>query len=295
MKKYKIFGLNILSEIDLGYSEDVFIYEDVIVKRGHAINKFQTTYYNRNGFYVNSKQAFFRVDESLAISIHDGNKIIVEYELLNLKKINLFLLGSAMGILLLQRNLFSLHGSSVCDYQKGICVIGDSGAGKTSLARGFINKGYNLLSDDVSRVDTHEFVNIISSYPSQKMWKDTLNYYKLEGNKENQLLERYDKYYLDVKDKFKAGKNSLDVLLYLRAEDIQEPYIRLLEVDQAFSIIHKNTYRYELIDTMELKQNHFKWISEVLSTTPVYELVRPIDGITIDSQIEHIENLFSRS
>ena len=56
------------------------------------------------------------------------------------------------GALLMQRKILPLHGSAVAIDGKAYAIVGDSGAGKSTLASAFLNKGYQLLSDDVIAV-----------------------------------------------------------------------------------------------------------------------------------------------
>ena len=57
-----------------------------------------------------------------------------------------------MGAILMQRKILPLHGSAIAIDGKAYAIVGDSGAGKSTLASAFLNKGYQLLSDDVIAV-----------------------------------------------------------------------------------------------------------------------------------------------
>ena len=78
-----------------------------------------------------------------------------------------------MGALLMQRKILPLHGSAIAIDGKAYALIGDSGAGKSTLASAFLNKGYQLLSDDVIAVSllNKKYCQLfIPSYPQQKLW-----------------------------------------------------------------------------------------------------------------------------
>ena len=51
--------------------------------------------------------------------------------------------------------------------------VGDSGAGKSTLASAFLNRGYQLLSDDVIPVSLSQnhIPMVTPSYPQQKLWQ----------------------------------------------------------------------------------------------------------------------------
>ena len=71
-------------------------------------------------------------------------------------KIRLYILGTCMGALLMQRKILPLHGSAIAIDGKAYAFVGDSGAGKSTLASAFLSKGYKLLSDDVIAVSLSE-------------------------------------------------------------------------------------------------------------------------------------------
>ncbi|MBX3053495.1 MAG: hypothetical protein KF753_18610 [Caldilineaceae bacterium] len=63
--------------------------------------------------------------------------------------VRLFLLGSALGALLHQRDITPIHGSAVGVDGGAIIFCGPQGHGKSTLAGAFAARGHPLLSDDV--------------------------------------------------------------------------------------------------------------------------------------------------
>ena len=66
--------------------------------------------------------------------------------------IRLYILGTCMGAILMQRKILPLHGSAIEIDGKAYAIVGDSGAGKSTLASAFLKQGYQLVSDDVIAV-----------------------------------------------------------------------------------------------------------------------------------------------
>ena len=60
-----------------------------------------------------------------------------------------FLLGSAMGALLIQRGMLVLHGHALARDGQAIVCLGHSGAGKSTLAYALMQQGWRLLADDL--------------------------------------------------------------------------------------------------------------------------------------------------
>ena len=83
----------------------------------------------------------------LLISIFkDGNKIIVSpLDEIDEDVIRLYILGTCMGAILMQRKILPLHGSAIAINGKAYAIVGDSGAGKSTLASAFLKKGYQAF------------------------------------------------------------------------------------------------------------------------------------------------------
>ena len=76
-----------------------------------------------------------------------------------------------MGIILMQRKILPLHGSAVAIDGKAYAFIGESGAGKSTLAAAFMNKGYELMTDDIVAISfKHNEIPIVTpAYASKTL------------------------------------------------------------------------------------------------------------------------------
>ena len=83
-----------------------------------------------------------------------GNSILVDQAPgTDEDSIRVFLLGSALGAVLLQRGQLVLHGNAIRIGDQCMICAGSSGAGKSTLAAGFMQRGYQVLADDVVPMD----------------------------------------------------------------------------------------------------------------------------------------------
>ena len=135
MSLLRIFGLVIDSEVSFDNlsAAPPGAAPDVIIRRGLV---------GDNPDLVIAEAESFRVT--------DGREIIIEArEGVPERNLRLFLLGSAMGLILHQRGLLPLHANAVALDGRAIAIAGASGAGKSTLAASFARHGHQIVGDDV--------------------------------------------------------------------------------------------------------------------------------------------------
>ena len=92
--------------------------------------------------------------------------------------IRTFLLGSAVGALLIQRGILVLHGNALEKDGKAIVCMGHSGAGKSTLAYALMQQGWRLLGDDLVAVSPDGLV--LPGIPRIKLWHDAAKAFGLD-------------------------------------------------------------------------------------------------------------------
>lgn len=84
--------------------------------------------------------------------------------------IRTFLLGSAVGALLIQRGMLVLHGNALLKDGKAIVCLGHSGAGKSTTACALMQQGWQLLADDLVAITDEG--QVLPGIPRIKLWHD---------------------------------------------------------------------------------------------------------------------------
>lgn len=213
-----------------------------------------------DGFLVADQEISFAVEDLAKFRIRNGSCIEVDlYPVCKESLLSVFLMGSCMGAVLHQRNLFLLHGSCVTNGRYAVLITGDSGAGKSTLASEFLVHGWKLLTDDVAVLDDVETIpEVQSSYPSQKLWQDALEHY---NRKKEEIHSLYfdgprEKFGINVSSSFADGKYPLKGIIRLYPVDYP-CHIQAIEGMARVDQLLRNTYRMYMI-TPDRYQEHFR-------------------------------------
>jgi len=89
---------------------------------------------------------------------------------------SLFLAGSMTGAIAAQIGLYPFHGSTLEWNGRGVVLTGPSGAGKSTFAAGLAQRGYPLLSDDLTLLFEHrgDPLLVLPWSKPLKLWEDSL-------------------------------------------------------------------------------------------------------------------------
>jgi hypothetical protein len=112
----------------------------------------------------------------------------------NDQDIRTFLLGSAVGALLIQRGMLVLHGNALEKDGQAIVCLGHSGAGKSTLAYALMQQGWRLLADDLVAVNGEGMV--LPGIPRIKLWHDAAKAFGLDPGALPPIREGMNKYLL---------------------------------------------------------------------------------------------------
>ncbi|GAB6455621.1 HPr kinase [Bacillus luti] len=282
---YKAFGLFIISDIllpELPNVQNKMDSIDIEVRIKDLSKKWMNLSDKQDEFVINKGLVMFQVPDIAIFAIQDGNKIFVspmkEYEE---DMIRLWILGTCMGAILMQRKVYPLHGSAVIINGKAYAFVGDSGAGKSTLASAFIQQGYQFLSDDVIAISFSSDTNspvVIPSYPQQKLWQDSLDKLGMGINNYQSIYGRETKYSVPVLSEYIAEPIPLEGVIELVKTENEEAGIRQIEKLERFYTLYHHTFRNFLIQGLGLMEWHFMTSAAILNKVDLYELCRPARG-----------------
>ena len=272
MNIYRAFGLTISSEFTIGQlpgSDSEQIDVRIIRSSLPAVQQESAVLTIKAGQYLFSYPgiALLRITNGDLIEVDPAPGCTASH-------LAVYLMGSCMGAILVQRGFMLLHGSCITDGKRSVLITGDSGAGKSTLAAEFLKRGWRLITDDVTTVIDVEHPTVQSSYPSQKLWQDALEQY---GKDEDDIHSLYfdaqrEKFGISVADSFFEGTAPLSMVVRLVPADQAtglSPIEGFAKVDQLLY----NTYRIYLIEEPH-RQKHFQRCVTLSTKIPMVLAVR---------------------
>lgn len=195
--------------------------------------------------------------------------------------LRLFLIGSAMGMLLHQRGLVVLHGAAVLQ-PRGLSVfVGDSGAGKSTLAAHLGAAGHAVLADDTlalhARADGR-----FEAWPGSrvfKLWQDALDGLGTAAEGLNRVASRETKFFFDnARPAPDAPAPLAEIILLDRAgPDTTAPRMTPLSPIEALGTITAHLYRPEYVAMLDRRPDSFRDAAHLSGQIPAWRLSRPWD------------------
>lgn len=145
-RSYSAFGLRIDSDLELsGFvpREDGPGDADVTVRLGTPQPASES-----------DDRIWARAEGVLNASVQGGREIVLQVNAeSDLLYVSAIITGELFSVILRQRGLLVLHGSGVTRDGQAVGFVGDSGWGKSTLAASLVERGWQLLTDDLLVVD----------------------------------------------------------------------------------------------------------------------------------------------
>ena len=282
---YKIYGLKVKSEIEIHPS--LLIYNDlqnydveILISKDVKSNTEDSKTYHIGNFSFSDNSAGFFIDNVGYYEITNGNRIVINpYRNSDTEEVKKFTLGSALGLLLFQRNIVAIHGGAISINENGVIISGSIGAGKTTTVASLINKGHKFLSDDVSavtqRFDGEYYIN--SCIPHQKLCKSTVEMLGYDTNNLFLIDKTKNKYYSPEISNFTTEPSKLKALFYLTITNDDEVSYEKIEGAEKLKIILSNIFRKEYIPNELFKSMFIKECLNLSKNISIYKIKRPKD------------------
>ncbi|MDP3478280.1 MAG: hypothetical protein Q8R88_00815 [Desulfoprunum sp.] len=278
---YSIYGLKVQSQVAL----PVELFPSLQLSADVVVN-LKGDYYppagvddNRPFFFsVGPQEAFFYFRDLAVFTILKGSVINIALANgeIDTGLLANTLLGTPMGIVLLQRDFLVLHASAVEICGKVICFIGTSGVGKSTTVCSLLQAGHKLVTDDVVAIDLTNYL-VSQGYPWMKIGPRVALELGLSSEKLSQLdRASIKKRYQIYPGSFSEGNGKLAGIYFLKWGE--KTVVDVIKAKQAILDLMVHAYGFcpqKSYPAEEIKR--FEQYAHLVKSVPCFNLVRSYD------------------
>lgn len=317
--KYTAFGLRIASELNLPelLLAALEAVEDVVIRQADLTA--WSGQLEQANFVMLDERFMFQIPGTAIYAVREGKEIEVSiFPGADPDTVRLFVLGTCMGVLLMQRRILPIHGSAVVIGGRAYAFVGESGTGKSTLAAAFRQAGYQMVSDDVIAVEaTASSAIVYPAYPQQKLGLDSL--LQLEALRENKharnsvmlqytdlrmLAGELNKYAVPAVDEFFNDPLPLGGVFELVADSPIRALMREGELvavtEQPLNVLEclhtllQHTYRRVIIPRMGLSEWSFDTAARMARKVEGWRLLRDSSIFTASEVVQRVLELIRK-
>lgn len=296
-KYYQVYGMVIKSEVEcteLFDIEENFVQPDILI-RYSSLNQsiHEKIEEGQCSSYMN-ESIWFHIHGVATFLIEEGKRITVELgENADHTMVKQYLLGSCLGIIMLQRNMIAIHGGTIVLNNKGVIFTGTCGAGKSTITSALRLRGYGFLTDDVSSIEMKASPMINPGFPQQKLCEDAMLHFGYEEKIFNCVMgDTKVKYLVPVANSFVNAQVPLHAIVEIVASDeVEDVKFEQLYGIEKLMAIYQNIYRIELKQFVGMNPEYFKKCVEIAKSISVYRIFRPKGVMTVEAQIKWLEEI----
>ena len=297
MFSYTAYGLHISSELPLPELMAADAEADVVVRLGN-VEHLPAEATDLGGWLWATAQKAYLFHERVGIFlVQDGREIIVEpIPGVEKRTLRIFVLGSAMNLLLTQRGYLVLHASAVAISDWAFAFLGTWGAGKSTMAAALHAQGHKMVTDDVAAVHIGTGCpTVLPSFPQFKLWPDSV--VSLAGVPETLPILHPD----IEKRAYPVTNGIVQMPVALRCiyvlSDGAAPAVEPLEPQEALTELIPHWYgaRFgtRLLQAVELSWL-FQQCAQLTKQVPIYRLKRPQSFSLLPELVQLVEEHHAR-
>ena len=289
---YQAYGLIITSEIELPELTPAKGCPDVIVSEG-VVERVSDEVEWELGYSHASPGRYYMVHRILG-KVEVRNSSHITLDLLDDAPpgvVRTVIANLALGVVLHQREVLTLHASAVSIGGQAVAFIGDKGWGKSTTASALYRRGHTVITDDVLAVDITdtELPSVRPAFAQLKLWPDAIDgslgedpntLERIYGSTEKRVRQ------LEAVDSFKVIPLA-GVYVLGRGSMVE---VERLSLQSAFFHLMEHSYTSQIIERTSASKWHLMQTSQLAGQVPTYALRRPSDLSLLSEIARRIEN-----
>ena len=217
------------------------------------------------------------VDGIARYLVTGGRSVVVEPRGGSDDDLGAYLVTYVFGALLQQRDVVTLHASAVETGTGAVLFAGKSGSGKSTLLAALVERGYAMLSDNLTGVVLAEGdrPTALSAAPGIRLWADALDALGWRPRAHGRVREGLEKY-LAPAARFRSAPQAVRAIYLLAPWGRQDVAMEPVPVGGgAFKALWMATYRRALVRQMKVQPEYFRTVTAVARRVPIFRVMRP--------------------
>ncbi|OIO54977.1 MAG: hypothetical protein COX57_01120 [Alphaproteobacteria bacterium CG_4_10_14_0_2_um_filter_63_37] len=278
--RHLLYGLTLESVIPLPEAPEIAAdgAADVCIVRGQASEALlpESSRLTPN-LKIAADAVWLRVPQVGSFLAQGGNRVVIDAEPgADEDTLRLFLLGSMLGAILLQRGFLVLHGNAVALDGQALLCLGRSGAGKSTLAAAFMKRGHPVLADDVVPVCADG--NAIPGIPRIKLWQEAADDLAIDTSGLQRIGRDFEKYHLPLAHAQPLAPMPVRWVYILIPHDGHDLRFEAIEGRNRFLPLSRNLYRRRFGSAMGRHEAQLAQIGLLAGRIRLCRILRPAGG-----------------
>jgi hypothetical protein len=237
--------------------------------------------------WANADKLWLQVPHVARFLVQGGHTILIDPEPgIDEDSIRVFLLGSALGALLFQRGYLVLHGNAIRVGEHCMVCVGHSGAGKSTLAAGFMQRGHQILADDVVPVDAQCLA--LPGFPRIKLWQDVADKLHIDTTALQRIRPNLQKFNYPLAQPANTTPLPIRWVYILASDHVDAIRFEPIQGMNRFMPLRANTYRARFMQGMALKPQHLQLCGQLAGQIRLARVTRPQQGFALDQLIDQL-------
>jgi hypothetical protein len=190
--------------------------------------------------------------------------------------IKLYLNGQVLVALLHQRKIINFHASSFVYDNLGVMILGETGAGKSSLTASFILGGAGFLSDDLTPIFfRNDKPHIMALGRDIKLRANTVGQLNIGFENLKDAEAGTGKQYLQMEKPYSAD-HPVDTIMKIEVGNVIAPEFYAPAASEKFTIMRSEICLWEMLAGMpETEAEYLQQLVKIVEQVKVVRVVRP--------------------
>jgi len=286
----RVFDLRVESDIDLPrIARDPKAQgETVTIHAGHVPPRpDEEVTASKPYFAAEGSRFWMNIPDVARVLVRDGTEIVYEPEPgVDQDTLLLFLLGSGLGALMIQRQALVMHANGINVDGRVVLCMGPSGIGKSTLAAAFAQRRYQLFADDVCPIDPDGLLH--PGAATIKLWDQSARHFEIDTGPLRRVRPELEKFDFPVSDVLSAEPLPVGLFVELAEHDEDRFDVTPVTGADTYAVLRRNSYRLEFVYAMNLLKPHFQACARIASNVPVIRVTRPKAGMDVNGLMDVI-------